>query len=100
LPDSNGKELAHGLPRPRGRKPERPSKLLLFADLYLACNCNGTEAARRAGYKGNDVTLRSVASENLTKPLVIDRLAEHRRTLAMDHLEAIQRMSEMARASL
>src|SRR5262249_35221200 len=39
-------------------------------------------------------------SENLTKPLVIDRLAEHRRTLAMDHLEAIQRMSEMARASL
>ncbi len=29
---------------------------------------NGTEAARRAGYKGKNGTLRTVASENLTKP--------------------------------
>ena len=29
---------------------------------------NGTEAARRAGYKGKNGTLRAVASENLTKP--------------------------------
>lgn len=37
---------------------------------------NGTEAARRAGYNGNDATLRAVASENLTKPNIraeIDR---------------------------
>ena len=29
---------------------------------------NGVEAARIAGYQGNDQTLRSVAYENLTKP--------------------------------
>jgi phage terminase small subunit len=31
---------------------------------------NGTEAARRAGYKGTDKTLAVVASENLSKPNV------------------------------
>lgn len=31
-------------------------------------NLNATEAARRAGYKGNNATLRAVVSENLTKP--------------------------------
>lgn len=31
-------------------------------------NMNGTEAARRAGYKGSNGTLRAVAHENLTKP--------------------------------
>ncbi len=37
---------------------------------------NGTEAARRAGYKGNDNTLATVAAENLRKPAIrqeIDR---------------------------
>jgi len=29
---------------------------------------NGQESAREAGYKGNDNTLRAIASENLTKP--------------------------------
>lgn len=41
-----------------------------------AVNMNGTEAARRAGYKGNDRTLAAVAIENLGKPMIrqeIDR---------------------------
>lgn len=35
-----------------------------FADYYIETG-NGTEAARKAGYKGND--LRVIASQNLTK---------------------------------
>ena len=37
---------------------------------------NGTEAARRAGYKGNDAALARIAYENRRKPKVIDRLEE------------------------
>ena len=39
-----------------------------FVDAY---NGNGTDAARKAGYKGNDATLSQVASENLRKPEVL-----------------------------
>lgn len=37
---------------------------------------NGVESARRAGYDGNDNTLRNVASENLTKPNIKKALRE------------------------
>jgi phage terminase small subunit len=39
---------------------------------------NGTEAARVAGYKGNDVTLAAVAYENLRKPQIMDLIASLR----------------------
>ena len=42
-----------------------------------AVKLNGTEAARRAGYKGNDKTLAATAIENLGKPRIreeIDRI--------------------------
>ena len=50
----------------------------MFARWYVSSevNMNGTEAARRAGYKGSDNTLASVATENLRKPAIrkeIDR---------------------------
>lgn len=35
---------------------------------------NATEAARRAGYEGNDVTLAAVGSENLRKPLIAEAI--------------------------
>jgi phage terminase small subunit len=38
-----------------------------FVDAYAG---NGTEAARIAGYKGNDVVLAQVAAENLRKPQI------------------------------
>lgn len=41
-----------------------------FIDNYIANNGNGAEAARLAGYKGNDDVLKSVACENLTKPYI------------------------------
>lgn len=46
-----------------------------FAEHYLECG-NKTEAARRAGYKGNDNTLSSIGVENLRKPAIADYIAE------------------------
>lgn len=53
---------------------------------------NGTEAARIAGYRGNDRTLKSVASENLAKPAIAAAVAERVDSdpLVMDR-EALQR---------
>lgn len=38
-----------------------------FVDCYKG---NATDAARKAGYKGNDVTLGQVGAENLKKPQI------------------------------
>lgn len=46
-------------------------KLTLKQRKFIAAyDGNATDAARKAGYKGNDVTLQAVASENLRKPLI------------------------------
>ncbi len=48
------------------------AKQRAFISWYISAevNCNGTEAARRAGYRGNDNTLATVAFENLRKPAI------------------------------
>lgn len=52
-------------------------KLQAFADAYMStAKFNGTEAARQAQYKGNDKTLQVVASQNLSKPIVIEYMAK------------------------
>lgn len=43
----------------------------IFVSEYLKTG-NATEAARRAGYKGNDNTLGQVGNENLRKPKVVE----------------------------
>lgn len=61
---------------------------------------NATEAARRAGYKGNDATLRSVGSENLTKPNIrteVDRILAER---VMTSGEVLARITDTARTSM
>lgn len=60
---------------PRMRKP--PKTLTLkqerFVKAYIETG-NGTESARIAGYRGNNATLQSVATENLRKPLIVAAL--------------------------
>ncbi len=48
------------------------AKQRAFVDWYCSAsvNMNGTEAAKRAGYRGNRNTLASVAKENLRKPQI------------------------------
>lgn len=47
-----------------------------FVEAYCGVAAgNATEAARLAGYKGNNETLQTVGSENLRKPLVAEAIA-------------------------
>ncbi len=51
-------------------------KQTLFIQHYLGdSKGNGTEAARRAGYGGDERTLAAIASENLAKPQIAARIA-------------------------
>jgi len=62
------------------RKQER------FVREYDACNGNGTEAARRAGYKGNAKTLSVTASRDLLgNPRVKSRRAQIEAQNAVDY---------------
>ena len=45
-----------------------------FIRQYLLCR-NGVQAAKRAGYKGNDKTLKQVAHENLQRPEIAAEIA-------------------------
>lgn len=48
-----------------------------FVEAYMGKAAgNGTEAARIAGYKGNTKTLQSVATENLSKPVIAAAIQE------------------------
>lgn len=52
-------------------------KQRLFVEAYLGVSKgNGTDAARKAGYKGNDNTLHTVAQENLRKPAIAAAIQE------------------------
>lgn len=74
-------------------------KQALFAK-YYAVTLNATEAARLAGYKGNDHTLQVIGSENLLKPVIreeINKLLD-KRTMEAD--EVLQRLTEHATIDL
>lgn len=52
-------------------------KQQLFVEAYRGqARGNATEAARLAGYKGNDVVLAQVGAENLKKPQIAEAIAE------------------------
>ena len=72
----------------------------LFVEAYLACNCNGTEACRRAGYSGNDNVLAVQANRLLSRAKVSAALDDRRHRYAMDAYETLQRISDHARASI
>lgn len=68
-----------------------------FVDEYLKC-FNATEAARRAGYKGNGSTIRAIGCENLTKPNIKFEIDAHFQASAMSREEVISRIAEHARS--
>lgn len=74
-------------------------KQQVFVNEYLQC-WNATEAARRAGYQGNNVTLGAVGAENLKKPLIVDAIQKRMTELTMSADEALMRLSEEARGRL
>lgn len=60
--------------KPKGarRKRKLTGKQLAFCKWYVSSevNLNGTEAAKRAGYKGNRHQLQVMGAENLSKPVI------------------------------
>lgn len=72
------------------------AKQALFVEHYLQC-LNATEAARLAGYEGNDNTLGSVGWENLQKPAIASRISRRLQETAMSANEVLARLAEIAR---
>lgn len=52
-------------------------KQQLFVENYLISG-NATDAARKAGYKGNDKTLQMVGYQNLLKPIILETIEKSR----------------------
>jgi phage terminase small subunit len=72
-------------------------KQQVFIDEYLKCY-NATEAARKAGYKGNGNTLANVGWENLRKPDIEQEISRRLQASAMSANEVLMRLGEQARA--
>lgn len=88
---------------PGARSPKLTVKQQLFIEAYLGVSRgNATDAARRAGYKGNDKTLGVVGLENLAKPYIAAAVAERLKTAkdCMGADEVLERLSEQARFSI
>jgi len=77
-------------------KKSLTDKQAAFVREYVQC-WNATEAARRAGYQGNDGTLRVTGHDNLTKPNIDAAIKEAIQKNVMSQEEALARMSEIAR---
>lgn len=74
------------------------TKQKLFVEAYLGkAGFNATEAARRAGYKGNSVTLASVGYENLRIPQIARQIEIRLQEAAMSADEVLNHLAEIAR---
>lgn len=69
-------------------KPKLTPKEAAFIRQYILCR-NGVEAARKAGYVGNDNTLGAIASENLRKPKIVEFMRENEKRV-QDKFEVTQ----------
>lgn len=79
--------------------PKLTGKQEVFIEEYLSC-FNATEAARRAKYEGSYNTLRSIGSENLTKPNISAEIRLRLSERAMCADEVLVRLTAQARGDL
>lgn len=70
-----------------------------FVDAYIIC-LNGTEAARRAGYAGDDNVLAVTASENLRNHKIIHAIDEKLSAYAMTANEVLIHLTDIARGDI
>lgn len=70
-----------------------------FVSEYLV-DLNGTEAARRAKYKGDTATLAVIASENLRKPNIRAEIDARLNEQAMSAQEVLARLTMQGRTDL
>lgn len=73
------------------------AKQQLFCEFYIgAANGNATEAARLAGYKGTDETLRAIGSQNLTKLNISEFCQERVNEVALSADKVLSELSAIA----
>lgn len=70
-----------------------------FVDAYIVC-LNGTEAARQAGYSGDDATLAVSASRLLRNAKVISSIDERISQFAMPANEVLLHLTDIARGDV
>lgn len=80
-----------------GKTRKLSGKQKLFVEYYLQ-TWNATRAAEMAGYSGSYATLRSIGSENLTKPNIQEQIQERMSSVAMESDEVLARLADMARS--
>ena len=74
-------------------------KQRLFIDHYIVC-MNGTEAARLAGYSGDDRSLAVMASQNLRNINVARALNARLNAFSMSASEVLIRLTDIARGDI
>ena len=73
-------------------------KQQLFVESFIGpARGNATEAARRAGYAGNDATLAQVAAENLRRPQILTLINARVEQAAMTADEILTELADIAR---
>lgn len=70
-----------------------------FVDEYVVC-LNGTEAARRAGYDGDDRVLAVIASQNLRKLSITRAIDEALKEFAMPANEVLAQLTDIGRGDI
>jgi phage terminase small subunit len=71
-----------------------------FINAYLSNGFNATEAAREAGYEGNDNVLGVTGHENLRNPKIASIVQERLNEAAMSANEVLARLSNIARGEV
>lgn len=79
--------------------PKLTGKQKVFADSYIE-TLNGTEACRRAGYKGDDRQLAVISSQNLRKLNVLTYINERLNEFAMSASEILVQLTDIARGDI
>lgn len=74
-------------------------KQQIFVDEYIK-SWNATDAARQAGYSPNGQSLRSIGSENLTKPNIKKAIQQQLEESAMSADEVLSRLARIARGNI
>jgi hypothetical protein len=75
-------------------------KQRLFTEAYLSNGFNATEAARSAGYKGNDNVLGVTGFDNLRNPKIAVIVQHRMNEAAMSANEVMARLSTIARGDV
>lgn len=81
-------------------RPVLTPKQKLFVDHWFDTNFNATEAAARAGYAGNRVTLGSVGAENLRKPAILAEINRRWQAHGVTSGEVIATLAKWMRAGV